>query len=203
MRMERNYGFKKIVTAIIWVQEWHKSKTNLIFFYKVLIMSDQLVSLPLEILVVIGTVDPKTWRALLAVPTFAFWTLCSHARKLRKEFLIIVPSGNKITYYLQKKIHNFDDLPAIIYASGTQYWYQNGKLHRNGDNPAIIWPDGSKQWYQNNKRHRDNGPAIIWANGSEDWSRNGRRHRDNNKFAMICANGAQEWWQNGIKIKQI
>ena len=182
---------------------------------------------PLEIIVYIGAVDMQSWHSMLAVPTFARWTLSSHARKLRKEFLTMTIINKEITYYLGKKIHNFDDLPAVIWADRSQHWYKNGELHRDNDKPAIIRPDGSKHWYQNGKlhrdndkpatipadgtqrwyqnglQHRDNGPAEIRANGTHMWIQNDKLHRDNDEPAIIWASGIQEWYQNGIRIKKI
>ena len=61
--------------------------------------------------------------------------------------------------------------PALIFPSGTKYWYQNGQLHRT-DGPAVEYSDGSKFWYQNGQRHRLGGPAVELADGSvEYWIR--------------------------------
>lgn len=58
--------------------------------------------------------------------------------------------------------HNENDLPAVIYKSGTNIWYKNGKCHRDGDEPAFILGSGTKIWYKNNKKHRNNGePAVV------------------------------------------
>jgi len=62
------------------------------------------------------------------------------------------------------KLHNENDLPAVIYKSGTNIWYKNGKCHRDGDLPAIVCPDGSLYWYKNDKLHRKGKPAIIESN---------------------------------------
>lgn len=37
--------------------------------------------------------------------------------------------------------------PAVIWASGSMFWYKDGILHRE-DGPAIIWDDGNMQWYK-------------------------------------------------------
>lgn len=154
--------------------------------------------LPLEILVHIGIVSPEVWKDLLAVPAFARWTLSDHARKLRKKFLIVTINDKKITYYLGKKIHNFDDLPAIIQPNGTQERYQNGKRHRTNDKPAIILASGPQYWWQKGEIHRDNdSPAIICADGTQKWYKNGVRHRDNGP-AVIYSNGSREWYKNGL-----
>jgi hypothetical protein len=59
-------------------------------------------------------------------------------------------------------IHSFNDLPAIINPSGSQYWYNNNKIHRDNDKPAITYTYGESRWYQNGLLHRDdNKPAII------------------------------------------
>ena len=125
-------------------------------------------SLPLEILVAIGFVSPGTWRSMLAIPDFARWTMTSHARELRKKFLEIQITSEKTAYYLQGKYHNFNDLPAIIWASGTKNWYQKGLPHRDNDLPAVIYEDNSQFWYQAGLLHRDNDkPAIIHPNVSK------------------------------------
>ena len=74
--------------------------------------------------------------------------------------------GNLRWYNDRLHWHRNNDLPAIIGANGTMYWYEDNKIHRDGDFPAIIWEDGSKWWYKNNARHRDFGkPAVILSNG--------------------------------------
>ena len=40
--------------------------------------------------------------------------------------------------------HSFGDLPAVIWADGTQLWYKNGKWYREGDLPAEILANGYK-----------------------------------------------------------
>jgi hypothetical protein len=58
--------------------------------------------------------------------------------------------------------HRDNDLPALIHATGTQYWYQNGYLHRENDQPAVVYTDGSQEWWYHGRRHRDNDkPASI------------------------------------------
>lgn len=58
--------------------------------------------------------------------------------------------------------------PALIFPSGTKYWYQNGQLHRL-DGPAVENADGEKFWYQNGQRHRVDGPAVERADGSVEY----------------------------------
>lgn len=58
--------------------------------------------------------------------------------------------------------------PALIFPSGTKYWYQNGQLHRL-DGPAIENADGDKFWYQNGQLHRVDGPAVERADGSVEY----------------------------------
>lgn len=41
-----------------------------------------------------------------------------------------------------------DDLPAIVWDDGSQFWGSDGKYHRgDGHKPAIVWEDGSMEWY--------------------------------------------------------
>ena len=58
-----------------------------------------------------------------------------------------------------------------------QYWFKNGKRHRDNDLPAVIYPSGTQYWYQNGLKHRDNDlPAIIFANGTKEWYKNGLKY---------------------------
>jgi len=43
-----------------------------------------------------------------------------------------------------------------------------GQFHRD-DGPAMIYPSGSKFWYKNGQWHREDGPAIELANGDKEW----------------------------------
>lgn len=53
-------------------------------------------------------------------------------------------------------IHNYDDLPAVIYTGGGESYYKNSQLHRD-DGPAIIhiWQDNtfSLWWYHDDVRY--------------------------------------------------
>jgi hypothetical protein len=79
----------------------------------------------------------------------------------------------------EKQYHSFDDKPAVVGASGNQYWYQHDKLHRDNDKPAVVYANGNQHWYQN-----------------------GNAHRDNDLPAVVCADGYREWYQNGTLIKR-
>ena len=58
--------------------------------------------------------------------------------------------------------------PAVIYPSGSKFWFQNG-LHHRSDGPAVIYPDGSEWWYQRGQIHREDGPAAIYPDGEVCW----------------------------------
>ena len=64
--------------------------------------------------------------------------------KIINQQIISTKVCNYTKFTLNGKLHNINDLPAIIYDNGNKLWYQNGLLHRlNG--PATIHHD---------KRHR-------------------------------------------------
>ncbi len=108
------------------------------------------------------------------------------------------------TWYLFcKQLHRDNDLPAVIYTSGTQEWYQHGKVHRDNDLPAVIYANGMRYWYQYDKLHRDNDlPAVIYAGGTQEWYQHDKLHRDNDLPAVIYANGMQCWYQHGKFIRK-
>jgi hypothetical protein len=64
----------------------------------------------------------------------------------------------------KKPIRTVDGFGNIIYTL-------NGIYHRE-DGPAVIYSSGSQWWYKNNERHREDGPAIISQNGSQCWYKN-------------------------------
>ncbi len=110
-----------------------------------------------------------------------------------------VEENNRTCWYLNDKLHNDDDKPAIIYKNGDKYWFKHGEIHRDGDLPAVIYDDGKQDWYQHNKLHRDGDlPARVYPNGDYYWFKNNDLHRDNDQPAIIYANGDKHWFKNGM-----
>lgn len=90
----------------------------------------------------------------------------------------IFDNGDEAWVNEEGVLHRDDDLPAVIWTNGDQFWYQNGELHRKDitgeDLPAYIGVNGDQEWYQNGDLHRENDqPALIWANGDHEWYQNG------------------------------
>ena len=100
----------------------------------------------------------------------------------------------------QNEIHRTDG-PAVIWANGSQEWFENGKCHRTDGLPAVIYADGGQAWYHNGWRHRTDAPAEIHADGTQHWYRNGRHHRTDGP-AVIYADGTQHWYINGRGISK-
>ena len=66
--------------------------------------------------------------------------------------------------------HRGGDLPAVVWADGSQVWYQHGEYHRDDDLPAVVWEYGEQHWYYHGELHRSNGlPAVIRRDGRMDW----------------------------------
>ena len=168
-------------------------------------MSTPITQFPLEILVLIGIKNPWAWRALLVIPDFACWTLTEHAQKMRHNLIVKKKSMLYTEFYLGTKLHNFDDLPAVIYYDKEKHWYKNGLLHRDNRPARItIWQGmmWDQYWYQNGLLHRDEDkPAKIKWNGTEKWYQNGLLHRDNGP-AIIYPNGKTEWYQHGVRYQK-
>lgn len=96
-----------------------------------------------------------------------------------------------------KILHRDNDLPAVINADGSEWWYQDGKLHRENDRPAEILSSGEQRWWYRGLLHREHDyPAIIHLNGRLEWYKNGKLHRNYDKPAQIIS-GSQYWYQNG------
>ena len=72
--------------------------------------------------------------------------------------------GTKLWRNKFHQFHRDNDLPAWVYKSGDQYWWQNDKCHRDGDKPAMITNQDDYTWFKNGKCHRDNNlPAVIYT----------------------------------------
>jgi hypothetical protein len=101
-----------------------------------------------------------------------------------------------IEYCLLGKLHNNNDLPAVITNNGDLYWYSLGLLHRC-DGPAIIMYS-REEWWQNGTRHRDGDlPAVITNNGDLYWYSLGLLHRCDGPAIIMYSR--EEWWQNGTR----
>ena len=55
-------------------------------------------------------------------------------------------SDGSVRHYDRDDRYHRTDSPAVIYPSGTRYWFQNGVLHRL-DGPAVIYENGRCIWY--------------------------------------------------------
>jgi hypothetical protein len=62
-----------------------------------------------------------------------------------KQGKIVDEHGNTF-YYKDDKLHSYNDLPAVEFATGTKEWYKNGKAHRLSG-PATIFCDGREGFY--------------------------------------------------------
>jgi hypothetical protein len=64
-------------------------------------------------------------------------------------------------YYLDNKLHSFDDRPAETHAVGISVWYYYGEIHRI-DQPALITKDAC-YWYVHDKlcKKIDNNVSSI------------------------------------------
>tara|TARA_R110002153_G_scaffold233625_1_gene386991 strand:- start:430 stop:747 length:318 start_codon:yes stop_codon:yes gene_type:complete len=78
-----------------------------------------------------------------------------------KETLTVKTDENGTIRYLNDsgKLHNPDG-PAIVYVTGTKWYYINGQLH-NPDGPAVVYSDGSKSYYINGK-HLTEAEFTTW-----------------------------------------
>jgi hypothetical protein len=128
-----------------------------------------------------GCVNAVHWQAL----TFIFMSLGP----------VTDEHGTTRWYDGGGKCHRDGDLPAVMYADGTQVWYQHGNKHRDGDLPAVVWENGSQRWYKHGKLHRSfDLPAAVWPDGTQWWYHHGECHRDGDLPAVVEPDGTQFWY---------
>jgi hypothetical protein len=80
------------------------------------------------------------------------------------------------TYDEKRKLHSFNDEPAVSYPDGTRVWYKHGVKDRAGG-PALITPGGI-YFYKNNKLHNADGPAVIKDGEPPQYWRDGVRYTE-------------------------
>lgn len=102
---------------------------------------------------------------------------------VRREFKL---EEGHVFRHVDDQLHSEDDVPAVVYADGTKWWYHEGKIHRAGK-PAVIMANGTQEYWQNNARHRLDGPAVIYPATS----------------AIVPElRGVKQWWTNGKMVRE-
>jgi hypothetical protein len=158
------------------------------------------MDLILDILIEIASYDEDVWyKMTIANDEFALYSRGIAGIKMFR--LLFTKDSGSDAYingtYIFGLLNSIEDEPGVITSSGS-FWYKNGKYHRDNDLPAMVFKSGTQEWYKNGEHHRDNDmPASIYFNGTQIWSKNGKHHRDNDMPAMIINNGTQIWCRNG------
>ena len=114
---------------------------------------------------------------------------------INKKYDVLVNYAGTVYYYKKgTELLHREDGPAVIYKSGTKFWYQNGEHHRV-DGPAIEHENGNREWWVNGEHHRTDGPAIEWNDGTKAWWVDGKRLSAEKEEIL------NQWWdkKNGIR----
>jgi hypothetical protein len=89
-------------------------------------------------------------------------------------------------HYHKGRLHNDNDEPSEVYASGTMVWYTKGYENRYNDKPSYVSADGRFEWLKMGVRHRDNDlAAIIYPDGSMMWLVDGKHCRKNKHLPCV------------------
>ena len=57
-----------------------------------------------------------------------------------------------------------------------EYWLEPFKIRHCETGPAVIWDSGSRFFFVNNKRHRINGAAIELCDGEKEYYIHGKQY---------------------------
>lgn len=107
------------------------------------------------------------------------------------NYTVLETFGGTKVYTYNKKIHRFDDKPALIGSAGAKVWYKHNKCHRELG-PALIDDSDkpNKQWLQNDVLHNEYGPAYIvdgetrfYIKGSRVFPENLHKYKGLKRFA--------------------
>lgn len=119
----------------------------------------------------------------------------------------------KTEYKLFGKLHNIDDMPAIVYperrVSLDEMLMMRDVVEEIEDDEErkakmfdLACINGAKLWYRNDLRHRDGDlPAIAMYDMRNDkytytWYKDGMVHREGDLPACIWSDGSQEYYKN-------
>ena len=135
-----------------------------------------MTELSFDVLVEIACGSVAAWRAMLAVPQFARWTLTPTGRRRAAErFRETVTDEDGTCTLLDGRRHSFWGQPAVVRTDGGQEWWRNGRVHRDGG-PAIILANGYQAWYRDDRCRRNDGWVVVWANDWKEWWRDVQRY---------------------------
>jgi len=151
-----------------------------------------LSDLPLELLYLIVTSDPHTWRKAVTSIPFVHRTFTSELERIKRKFTVVKVGEDTETYELCGKLHR-EDGPARTKRSckGVVYeWFFLGKRHREGG-PALSVREKNKTkgcWYHKGVKHREDGPALYKQTPESAkiaWYRNGMLHRKKEPALLV------------------
>ena len=135
-------------------------------------MIASLTDLPQEIVTVIGTSDPQTWRSMRRVSRY--WNHMLSWRAYVDKYTVIdtitTPTYTMQIWKLDGQPHREHDLPAVVYSGGMRLWHRRGVMHRDHGRPAGITYEGGILWCRHGCRSRDhNRPILIGFHGEREW----------------------------------
>ncbi|GIW83232.1 MAG: hypothetical protein KatS3mg105_5039 [Gemmatales bacterium] len=82
---------------------------------------------------------------------------------------MITRTRNNVILYVNElgELHR-ERGPAVMFPSGTRFYFRRNKLHRR-DGPAVIRSDGTEEYWLHGVLHRVGGPAIVRMNGNHSY----------------------------------
>ena len=161
-------------------------------------------TLVLDLLIEIACKSLRAWRAMLAVPAFARWSLTAAGRACAFQQFVTVTNvdGRKIctvnglrhsvadqcayadrkqvAWYRWGELHRVA-LPALMRYNGKLEWWLNGMLDRPNDQPTVVKPGNDLDWFDDEGCHRALAVPPDYADMTLTWTKNGDRHRDAKK----------------------
>jgi len=142
---------------------------------------------------------------LLSLPSelrlYIIYKACTYTEEdLQTLYSLTLTSRDFYVFISSHRTFIVEHYTEIVKNVDCTRWLLCGQKHRDNDLPAVIWSHGTQYWYRHGQKHRDNGlPAVIWASGSQHWYQHGQLHRDNDLPAVIYDGGTVEYWVNGAR----
>ncbi len=126
--------------------------------------------LPIEICLEIIGDNIKVWRTLLAVPSFARWTLTDEGHEAAMRHIRpLITAYESLYEYIEPHMMNFGQDGYNTPFELTSIYLFRGRRHTLCGIPQSC-PHGQYTWYRFGVLHRIDGPAVISKNRGEHYT---------------------------------
>ncbi len=109
-------------------------------------------------------IDRRTLTLFLVLCKGFSQVVLRYFERIEEHYTICDQTPPRYCYKFCGLTHRNRDQPAVIWKptsyGQSRFWYRYGKNHRDNELPAIIYADGTQVWYINGTRIRQRTPCL-------------------------------------------